>query len=208
MQSFPSGITAISEQTPNKPLFINNSLERLLLQLAPRTPSPGADDTVRVMTDCTGGATNTARALANIRVRCVTQGDETATETLSFSSFLTAYRDIDSASYFLDVPDNLIQVRSSKITFENEAAQLVIFMDYTAAHNLGQALRDSAFKTQLVATVSHELRTPLTSIVGSLDLLSACVPGEWQEVIQVARDACSIMTYNINDLTVHRPLIS
>ena len=205
MQTLPSGIGALPEHNSFQPLFLNMALETLLTQLTPRTSSPSPDETIRAITECNGGPKNAGRVLAGLRVRCVTQPDDPAPETMSFATFLSTYRENDPASYFLDVADSLIQVRSSKITFENEAAQLVIFVDCTAAHNLGQALRDNAIKTQLVVTVSHELRTPLNAIVGSLELLNSCASAESQEAIQVARDACSIMTYNINDLTVPAP---
>lgn len=75
---------------------------------------------------------------------------------------------------------------------------------WSLVEDISERKRLMRLKNEFVSTVSHELRTPLTSISGALGLIVGGalgeVPGEMQEMLQIAADNSKRLGQLVNDL--------
>ena len=91
-----------------------------------------------------------------------------------------------------------IEVRGTRIVWEDEPAVQVAFIDITQRKDVER------MKNDFISTVSHELRTPLTSISGSLGLISAGmagkIPDEANKLVKIANNNSDRLVRLINDI--------
>ncbi|MBT3401736.1 MAG: HAMP domain-containing histidine kinase [Rhodospirillaceae bacterium] len=91
-----------------------------------------------------------------------------------------------------------IEVRGTRVLWEDEPAVQVTFIDITQRKNVDR------MKNDFISTVSHELRTPLTSISGSLGLISAGmagkIPDEANNLVKIANNNSDRLVRLINDI--------
>jgi signal transduction histidine kinase len=122
---------------------------------------------------------------------------------LTFRDFMLKYRmDNGFNLCFLELPNRLIEVRIKKGIFEDQDAHFLSFVDCSTAQRLEKAKTENRCKTLIMSTVSHELRTPVSAILGSLEVIEQYIPPEGKEYLEIAKNSCNMLSFQINDLTV------
>jgi len=118
--------------------------------------------------------------------------------------FLNNYQQNEHSkqNYFLKSENYIVEIKISKVLFENQQAKLVSFIDCTEAQENQKLQAESKYKTLLLATISHELRMPVNAVLGALDLIEPNLPPENLKLVEIARESCNMLTFHINDLVV------
>ena len=123
---------------------------------------------------------------------------------MTFKNFMAKYKEDSNNNHcFLELPKRLIEVKVKNGIFQDQEAHFLSFVDCSTAQRLEKAKTENRYKTLIMSTVSHELRTPVNAILGSLEIIDKYIPEEGQEYIDVAKNSCHMLSYQINDLTVH-----
>jgi len=125
------------------------------------------------------------------------------TESVPILDFISLYKSSSQLSRaFLELDgDRFIEVRVTKVVRGGKEVPLLTLMDYNLAQKVEKLKAESQSKTLTMSMISHELRTPVNAILGSLESITKHIPAEGQVHIDLARNSCYMLSYQINDLT-------
>lgn len=182
INTWDNGVIIMSDTEEPELLYHNSSLLRLIEKLYPNYES---------ITD----------VLSQLVVKVASNG------IVIRKSFLSFLEDCPNSSetpesYFLDVPDMLVEIRVNTIIFDNKDTRLIFFVDCSSAQSLEKAQNTIKYKTLLISSISHELRTPVTAILGTLEIVQRFIPAESLKLLDMSKECCNMITAHINDLTV------
>lgn len=122
---------------------------------------------------------------------------------VSFHDFLNYAKEANQSVHgYLELPDDrIIEIRIMKGFYNNHQTFFLTFIDCSLAQRLEKLKTESQYKTMTLSMVSHELRTPVNAILGSLENIKSHIPPEGQVYIELAKNSCYMLSYQINDLT-------
>ncbi len=103
---------------------------------------------------------------------------------------------------FMELSDKVIEVRARRGPFEGKESVFLTLVDCSLAQRLEKVKAESHYKTMVMSTVSHELRAPVSAVLGCLENISGYIPKEGQEYLEIAKNSCCMLSYQINDMTV------
>ena len=122
---------------------------------------------------------------------------------VSFVDFVEEFQFSGGKAHaFLEIyDDQSIELKIMKGIYENQNALFITFVDCSLAQKLEKAKSENRYKTLIMSTVGHELRTPVNAVLGSLEAITPYIPPEGQTYIEIAKNSCHMLSYQINDLT-------
>jgi len=107
----------------------------------------------------------------------------------------------------IDGEDVIFGIRMLKIFIDNRPCKVAILHDISAYDNLSRL--SQKYNNMFINAIMHDIRTPLHSIFGMLEIIQDCSLSEPEKVyITVAKNACKILTYLLNDITDYSQLES
>eukprot|EP00826_Nyctotherus_ovalis_P016076 TRINITY_DN14633_c0_g1_i3.p1 TRINITY_DN14633_c0_g1~~TRINITY_DN14633_c0_g1_i3.p1 ORF type:complete len:482 (+),score=114.81 TRINITY_DN14633_c0_g1_i3:704-2149(+) len=131
------------------------------------------------------------------------QDKEHVAGEVSLIEFLKEYCEAErSFRAFLEhSKDRLFELRVSSVVREGKKVPLITFVDCTLAHRLEKLKAESKVKTLTMSVISHELRAPVNAVLGCLENIQKYVPSEGKAYVELAKNSCYMLSYQINDLT-------
>lgn len=201
MKSFPEGIVIVSNSMENPILFCNTAIKGIISKCILKKDNNSLNINQSVSEDIKA-------SLNEIVIKIGEPSTKANDSVIYLKDLLQNADDWKNENLFLGNSESLIQLRIHNITFRNQEAKLIAFVDCSAAQKIEQAESESKYKTLLISTVSHEIRTPIGAVLGTLDLLKPFTPKENHNLLEIARLSCEMIIFNINDLTVFCSLIS
>lgn len=132
----------------------------------------------------------------------VTINNDNALDTIPFFRFVKSFSNSLIHQGFLELSnDLLIELKIAKGIYEDAEIFILTFIDCTLAKKMEKLKWKSKQKTLTMSMISHELRTPVNSILGSLENIKNQVSPEVKVYLELAKNSCHMLSYQINDLT-------
>jgi signal transduction histidine kinase len=144
----------------------------------------------------------TMRSIRVKTISCDTTNNQIP-EGVPLLEFVSKYRNSTETlrSFFELTGNRLIELRVTKVIRGGKELPLLTFIDCNLVQRLEKLKAESQSKTLTMSVISHELRAPVNAILGSIESIKKHVPAEEQLHIDLVRNSCYMLSYQINDLT-------
>lgn len=195
----PLGIAIMSEENSNQLLLYNQSLSQLLNDkelVLPSNTEPISEEGI------SHRPLVISQSLLNLKLKEMSEKEVMLAEQIKLPELIkNSEKNLGEKKYVLDIKEEEIEIKINKITFDDQSAKIITFIDCSYKNKVEKANHENRLKTQLISTISHEIRTPISAVLCSLDIMAPYIPAEVTKTLEIARFSCEMVIFHINDLT-------